>query len=551
MATVVGPLTAAERRSLHFAPRTLAPSAPVVCYAPCGGEFVYPMHLPVQPHMPAQPAQPESPRAVPPLTFRFAGELTAPQQTTTDALERSLRARRAALCELPTGAGKTVVALALASRLGVRVLVVVHTRILLDQWLARIGTFLGETAAVVCGDARDGPATRITVGMLQTLRLRPTPHDADYGLVVYDEVHHMCARAFSRVMLRIRPRYALGLSATVARTDGLETVLYAFFGAPAALGLLGPLGAARKSRAARVEPLALGDFGVVPHSAYNPALRRACVVVSRLVSDLAASAARTRVIVEKCASMCAAGRRVLVLSHRRAHCEEMHAALRARGIDAALVLGGSAAQRLEGHAAVVGTVAAVSEGFDEPWLDTLLLATPMVSVVQAVGRILRRDHDALVVDAVDVAIPTCRSQHRRRCAAYRAAGHSVAAMAPMAPMAAALPDGALADEAVRAPRRDLEGDDGARTLAQVERERAHAVDPEHRPAEPRVASCAARDNDAAVPGATLDELAGAARRVHGAVTRPTPRRPLEPRAGAVDQVPGPERETPLLRPVPA
>lgn len=540
MATVVGPLTAAERRSLHFAPRTLAPSAPVVCYAPCGGEFVYPMHVPVRP---AQPAQPESPRAVPALAFRFAGELTAPQLETTDALERSLRARRAALCELPTGAGKTVVALALASRLGVRVLVVVHTRILLDQWLARVRTFLGETAAVVCGDARDGPATRITVGMLQTLRLRPTPHDADYGLVVYDEVHHMCARAFSRVMLRIRPRYALGLSATVARTDGLETVLHAFFGEPAALG---PLGAARRqSRAARVEPLALGDFGVVPHTSYNPALGRACVVVSRLVSDLAASAARTRVIVDKCASMCAAGRRVLVLSHRRAHCAEMHAALRAREIDAALVLGGGAAQRLEGHAAVVGTVAAVSEGFDEPWLDTLLLATPMVSVVQAVGRILRRDHDALVVDAVDVAIPTCRSQHRRRCAAYRAAGHSVAAMAPMAPTApiAALPDGALADEAVRAPRRDLEGDDGARTLAQVERERTHAVDPEHRPAEAGVFSCAARDDDAAVPGATRDELAGAARRVHGAATRRTPRCPREPRARSVDKVPGPERET--------
>jgi hypothetical protein len=520
MATVVGPLTAAERRSLHFTPRTIARSAPVVCYAPCGGsraEFVYPrMHLGFAAETP-----PESPRLVRPvLAFHFAGELSATQLATADALERDLRARRASLCELPTGAGKTVVALALAARLGVRVLVVVHTRILLDQWLARIRTFLGETAAVVCGTERDGPETRITVGMLQTLRLRPTPHDVDYGLVVYDEVHHMCARAFSRVMLRIRPRYALGLSATVARTDGLETVLYAFFGQPDR-----SLGAARKqARAARVEPLALGDFGVVTHSAHNFALGRSCVVVSRLVSDLAASAARTRVLVDKCASLCAGGRRVLVLSHRRAHCAEMHAALRARGIEAALVLGGGAAQRLEGHAAVIGTVAAVSEGFDEPWLDTLVLATPMVSVVQAVGRILRRDHDALVVDAVDVAIPTCRSQHRRRCAAYRAAGHTVAAMA--------LPDGALADEAVRAPRLDLEGDDGARTPAQVERERPHAVDPEHRTAEPGVAGGAARDDDPAVALGAGDELARAARRVHIAATRRAPRCGREPRARA-------------------
>jgi hypothetical protein len=152
--------------------------------------------------------------------------------------------------------------------------------------------------------------------------------------------------------------------------------------------------------------------------------------------------------------LCAAGRRVLVLSHRRAHCAELHAALCARGFRAALVLGGGKPQALEGHDAVVGTVAAVSEGFDEPWLDTLVFATPLVGVTQAVGRVLRRDHAALVVDPVDLAIPTCRAQHRRRLAAYRAAGHIVPSTGPLECLA-------RADETERAAGLEIEGDDGA------------------------------------------------------------------------------------------
>lgn len=420
MATAVGPLAPDERRALHFAPRSLVRATPVVCYERLGEAYVFPRFATT-----AGPrhAEPDAPRA----ELAFVGALRETQRATADALERALRERGAALCELPTGAGKTVLALALAARLGVRTLVVVHTRVLREQWLARVASFL------VGG---------VDVAMLQTLCRRAPPEP--YGLVVYDEVHHLCARAFSRAMLRVRPRYALGLSATVARADGLQCVLHAFFGPPHEGGCRAA------GRVARVECMPVPDFGVAPTTAFNRALGRACVVVSRLVTDLAACAPRTALLAGKCAELCAAGRRVLVLSHRRAHCAELHAALVAAGFRAALVLGGGKPQVLEGHDAVVGTVAAVSEGFDEPWLDTLVFATPLVGVTQAVGRVLRRDHAALVVDPVDEAIPTCRAQHRRRLAAYRAAGHELRSDRP-----------ALPNEAEDLAGTDDEGDDGA------------------------------------------------------------------------------------------
>ena len=77
-------------------------------------------------------------------------------------------------------------------------------------------------------------------------------------------------------------------------------------------------------------------------------------------------------------------------------------------------------------ATVVGTVGVVGEGFDEPWLDTPLFATPQVAVVQAVGRILRRANErpALVVDPID-ALPSCKAQWRKRRLQYLAHGHEV------------------------------------------------------------------------------------------------------------------------------
>ena len=75
---------------------------------------------------------------------------------------------------------------------------------------------------------------------------------------------------------------------------------------------------------------------------------------------------------------------------------------------------------------IVGTTGTVGEGFDEPRLDTLVFATPVVAVTQAIGRILRRRNamPPLVLDPVD-PIAVCSTQWFRRLQAYRNAGHRI------------------------------------------------------------------------------------------------------------------------------
>ena len=54
---------------------------------------------------------------------------------------------------------------------------------------------------------------------------------------------------------------------------------------------------------------------------------------------------------------------------------------------------------------IIGTYSLAHEGLDIPALDTLLMATPKVDIIQSVGRILRetqgKQNDPLVIDIVD------------------------------------------------------------------------------------------------------------------------------------------------------
>ena len=81
---------------------------------------------------------------------------------------------------------------------------------------------------------------------------------------------------------------------------------------------------------------------------------------------------------------------------------------------------------------VLATERYIGEGFDDPLLDTLLLAMPIAwqgTVVQYAGR-LHRAHpgkkDALIFDYVDSELPVLRRMFVKRLRAYRTLGYELA-----------------------------------------------------------------------------------------------------------------------------
>jgi superfamily II DNA or RNA helicase len=104
------------------------------------------------------------------------------------------------------------------------------------------------------------------------------------------------------------------------------------------------------------------------------------------------------------------GKHTLILSHRRQHCDEIYKQCKRYGLDAGLFL--APTSRRKGMdlsppttTIIISTYAYVSEAFDVPRLECLVLATPASNVQQAVGRVMRKmndpSHHPVIVDIVD------------------------------------------------------------------------------------------------------------------------------------------------------
>lgn len=171
------------------------------------------------------------------LAFEQHPLLPAPLEPRVSARpyqEEALLAWRAAgnrgVVVLPTGAGKTVLgALALAD-MGLRTLVVVPTIDLLRQWRAALATMLGCDAAEVGvfggGEREVRPLTVITYESAQI------HHELlnRFGLLIFDECHHLPAPAYRQIAEGAFTPYRLGLSATPERADQAHMALDTLIG---------------------------------------------------------------------------------------------------------------------------------------------------------------------------------------------------------------------------------------------------------------------------------------------------------------------------------
>ena len=162
-----------------------------------------------------------------------------PRSYQDEAIASWLRHNGRGLVVLPTGAGKTVVALMAVARLGVRTLVVVPTIDLLHQWRSTLASNLGyplEEIGIIGGGKRtQRDLTVITYDSAAMPRRRLD----GFGLLVVDEVHHLPARAYRSIAGKVNAPFRLGLSATPERSD---------HGHEALASLIGPVVYRRSSR---------------------------------------------------------------------------------------------------------------------------------------------------------------------------------------------------------------------------------------------------------------------------------------------------------------
>ena len=134
------------------------------------------------------------------------------------ALARWIAAGHRGVIALPTGSGKTLVALAAIARLGVAALCLVPTRVLLDQWARALAAcWPHPVGRLGDGDARIAPITVSTYA--SAVSWAPRIGDR-FGLVIVDEAHHVGAWCPSEVLEMLVAPARLGLTATPPPSGG-------------------------------------------------------------------------------------------------------------------------------------------------------------------------------------------------------------------------------------------------------------------------------------------------------------------------------------------
>ncbi|MBI4953614.1 MAG: DEAD/DEAH box helicase [Myxococcales bacterium] len=125
---------------------------------------------------------------------------------------------------LPTGAGKTFVATLAIDRKRRSTLVVVPTLDLLSQWYDLLTAAYPVPVGIVGGGYHE--LGELTVTTYDSAHLHLDRLGNRFGLVVFDECHHLPGPSYALAARAALAPYRLGLTATPERTDGGEA-LYA------------------------------------------------------------------------------------------------------------------------------------------------------------------------------------------------------------------------------------------------------------------------------------------------------------------------------------
>lgn len=134
----------------------------------------------------------------------------------------------------PPGAGKTILGLKLIVEKKQPALILVHRKQLLDQWVERIQSFLKipkKDIGEISGSKKK-IGKQITIGMIQSLvRQDDMSEYAElFGTIIVDECHHIPAKSFRETIVKFKPYYLYGLTATPKRKHNDEKLIFIYIG---------------------------------------------------------------------------------------------------------------------------------------------------------------------------------------------------------------------------------------------------------------------------------------------------------------------------------
>jgi len=346
-----------------------------------------------------------------------------------EALDAMLKAERAGISKqlvvLPTGAGKTVLFahLPIVRQNSLPMLVLAHRAELLSQAKAKIESMNPDlSVGIEKAESRAGKAD-VVVASVQTLGRGNSDRiegfeNTYFRSIVVDEAHHAAANSYQKILNYFKPDYVLGVTATPQRSDSVrlvdtfdEIVYYKSIEDLINEGWLCPLVGYKVKTDTDISEVEIvnGDYKQeqLAEAIDNPS--RNTSIVNAFI-DLAGT------------------KKTVVFAANIAHARNLAASFAAQTrAQVRIVLGETIDEEREqilkdfksGEVQVIINVGVLTEGFDEPSIEAIILARPTRSSLlytQIVGRGTRLNDNkpnCMIIDVADatkgkkpVSLPT-------------------------------------------------------------------------------------------------------------------------------------------------
>jgi superfamily II DNA or RNA helicase len=324
----------------------------------------------------------------------FSGVLNENQLAVEKEILDHVDRQRSCLLTCHTGFGKTVLLVALLTKLRqlhLPSMIVCASVTILNQWKTTLETFVQPPLTVNFWKTNTEPDGKTDVWLTSASSLGAHKGIKEVDVLICDEFHCLLSDRQIFSLLRVTPRLFLGATATPFRYDNMNPAFQLFFGTAQVLRKRDFEHAPHKLVVKKLMldqpiPTILNKMGTLDYNAMIKVLDNSGR--NDLIADIVAHFPDRK--------------KWLVPVKEVEHAKEIHRIMLEKGIHATLFYGPMKTYDKTAQV-LVATKQKVMVGFDDPEIDSILVASSVVAYFeQLMGRAMRTpDARPLIVDMVD------------------------------------------------------------------------------------------------------------------------------------------------------
>lgn len=165
-----------------------------------------------------------------PVSMDYTGKLRQGQADVKGEIIRILNETGSVKLAFYPGFGKTSLSVFLASKIGLRTVVITHRIVLMEQWKTSFERFCPDSRVKILKTGKKINDDDQVV-IINAENVEKFGHIFDsFGLVIVDEIHCIATESLIKSLFYFTPKYLIGLSATPTRPDGMDVLLDVYFG---------------------------------------------------------------------------------------------------------------------------------------------------------------------------------------------------------------------------------------------------------------------------------------------------------------------------------